>query len=56
MVGDLNQMDNKDMEAIIDRIDREDSKETQPKPKDSIAPVAKSMKQQLEEGLSFPNQ
>ena len=51
MVGDLNQMDNKDMEAIIDRIDREDSKETQPKPKDSIATVAKSMKQQLEEGL-----
>tara|TARA_A100001011_G_scaffold289409_1_gene300587 strand:- start:182 stop:1426 length:1245 start_codon:yes stop_codon:yes gene_type:complete len=51
MVGDLNQMDNKDMEAIIDRIDREDSKETKPKPKDSIATVAKSMKQQLEEGL-----
>ena len=51
MVGDLNQMDNKDMEAIIDRIDREETEETKPKPKDSIATVAKSMKQQLEEGL-----
>jgi hypothetical protein len=51
MVGDLNQMDNKDMEAIIDRIDREETEETKPKTKDSIATVAKSMKQQLEEGL-----
>jgi len=51
MVGDLNQMDNKDMEAIINRIDMEETGGTKPKPKDSIATVAKSMKQQLEEGL-----
>ena len=45
-------MNNKALENFLEKIDKEDFKETKGfKPKDSIADKAKSMKLELEEGL-----